>query len=114
VAVHITEELQDKTPLQVEMPETLQGSVAQSIVLDTREKILNKSSLIAAPILGSRDWNRTPAYSMEVPVRQYEECLENFKQSFIVHLEPSVVPVNAASSQVAARLRSGSGEGSLE
>lgn len=110
VAVHVSEELQEKQPLHVDMPETLQGSVAQSIVLDTREKILNKSSLIAAPILGSRDWNRTPAYSMEVPVRQYEECLENFKQSFIVHLEPSVVPVNAASSQVAARLRSGSGE----
>lgn len=110
VEVRVTEELQEKQPLQVEMPETLQGSVAQSIVLDTREKILNKSSLIAAPILGSRDWNRTPEYSMEVPVRQYEECLENFKQSFIVHLEPSIVPANAASSQVAARLRSGAGE----
>lgn len=110
VEVRVSEDLQEKQTLQVEMPETLQGSVAQSIVLDTREKILNKSSLIAAQILGSRDWNRTPAYSMEVPVRQYEECLENFKQSFIVHLEPSIVPANAASSQVAARLRSGSGE----
>ncbi|MCE9599689.1 MAG: hypothetical protein K8S54_17150 [Spirochaetia bacterium] len=93
--------------------ESFSGSIARNIVIDTREKILNKSSLFSALLLGSRDWNRTPAYSMEVPVRHYEECLENFKQSFIVHLEPSTIPANATTSQVAARLRSGSGESVL-
>lgn len=107
------EEKKEETD-ETEESETFSGSIARNIVIDTREKILNKSSLISAPLLGSRDWNRTPAYSMEVPVRQYEECFENFKQSFIVHLEPGVLPANAASNQMAARLRSGSGESVMD
>ncbi len=106
------QETEEGAPKEPE--ESLSGSIARNIVIDTREKILNKSSLISTPLLGSRDWNRTPAYSMEVPVRQYEECFENFKKSFIVHIEPAIVPANAATSQMAARLRSGSGESVMD
>jgi len=124
VAYTIPQMMGDEVPLEqveepeealptTDAPESLSGSIARNIVLDTREKILNKSSLFSAILLGSRDWNRTPAYSMEVPVREYEDCLESFKLSFIVHLESSVIPANAASSQIAARLRSGSGEAVL-
>ncbi|MBE7436850.1 MAG: hypothetical protein HS115_00230 [Spirochaetales bacterium] len=63
------------------------GSLARSIILETRERKLNQASIYSAKMRGSRDWNRTPAYSLEVPVRYYDECVRHFQKAYQVFLD---------------------------
>ncbi|MCB1317674.1 MAG: hypothetical protein KDK27_17035, partial [Leptospiraceae bacterium] len=79
-----------------------EGSLAANIVLETREHKLNRASIISVPILGSRDWNRTPHYRFEVPLVYFEQCVETFKKSYHVNIEEDNIkgPMNAAAAQV--------------
>lgn len=63
------------------------SSIAKNIVLETREHKLNRSSIFSTIIPGSRDWNRTPSYYMELPVREYEEEMEKFKIAYHVSIK---------------------------
>ncbi len=88
-----------------------QGSIARNIVIESREHKLNRASVFSAKLLGSRDWNRTPHYSFEVPVAYYDECLDNFKKAYQVNIDPNDVkgPMNTA----AALVRAGEGKSVL-
>lgn len=92
-------------------PENMPGSIARSIVLETRERRLNRASILSTVLLGSRDWNRTVNYSMELPVRFYEESVEHFKEAYQVNLDPQ--NVQTALSTAAALVRKGQGESFL-
>ena len=89
----------------------LDGSVAYSIVLETREHRLNRSSLIAVPLLGSRDWNRTPDYRLEVALPAFEDAVEKFKKAYHVNIDARDIrgPIN----NQAAQLLEGQGETSF-
>ncbi len=88
------------------------SSIARSIILETRERKLNRHSIFSVPILGSRDWNRTPWYSMEVPMRFYDQAVQNFRKAYHVNVDPDGIqgPVAPA----AAVHREGFGESVLD
>ncbi len=88
------------------------GSIARNIIIESQERRLNRSAILSALLLGSRDWNRTPHYSMELPVRFYAESVENFKNAYHVNMDPKNIlgPMNTA----AALVRQGQGENFLE
>ncbi|MCR9141077.1 MAG: hypothetical protein NXI24_02405 [bacterium] len=87
----------------------LGGSVALNIVIETREHKLNRSSMIAVPLLGSRDWNRSPAYSMEVPIKYFEECILQLKSAYHVNVDEDDL-LHTPMSTAAAVVRKGQGE----
>jgi hypothetical protein len=87
----------------------LGGSVALNIVIETREHKLNRSSMIAVPLLGSRDWNRSPAYSMEVPIKYFEECIQQLKSAYHVNVDEDDL-LHTPMSTAAAVVRKGQGE----
>lgn len=85
----IEEEVVSSVPVEEETDEEVDtGSLARSIILETRERKLNQASIYSAKMRGSRDWNRTPAYSLEVPVRYYDECVRHFQKAYQVFLDP--------------------------
>ena len=88
------------------------ASIAKNIVIESREHRLNRASIFATRLLGSRDWNRTPHYNLEVPVAYYKECLESFQKAYHINMDPNDIrgPMAAA----AAVVRSGVGEQLLE
>ena len=77
-------------------PEVFEGSIARSIILETREHRLAGSRILSVPILGSRDWNRTPDYRLEVPLEDYEACLETFRIAYHVNVPETLgkLPTN--------------------
>ncbi len=87
----------------------LGGSVALNIVIETREHKLNRASMIAVPLLGSRDWNRSPAYSMEVPIKYFEECIQQLKGAYHVNVDEDDL-LHTPMSTAAAVVRKGQGE----
>ena len=90
----------------------LSGSVALNIVIETREHKLNRASMIAVPLLGSRDWNRSPAYSMEVPIKYFEECVQQLKSAYHVNVDEDDL-LHTPMSTAAAVVRKGQGEHSI-
>lgn len=100
-----------ESPSQMEetAPKDDGGSIARSIVLETKERRLNRASILSAPLLGSRDWNRTLDYALEIPVKFYEECMENFRKAYHVNIGAEILtqPMSSA----AALVRKGAGEG---
>lgn len=80
------QKIEEIVPVKIDDSEKVNTSVALNIVLETREHKLNRASLISVPILGSRDWNRTPDYKFEVPLAYFEECIEQFKNSYHVNI----------------------------
>lgn len=70
-----------------EREEERKGSIAYNIVLETREHKLNRASIISTPLLGSRDWNRSPDYNMEAPIQYFEDCVEVFRDAYHVNLD---------------------------
>lgn len=99
-------------PAGLYQPDEEHFSIARSIILETRERKLNRHSIYSVPILGSRDWNRTPWYSMEVPVRYYDECVQNFRNAYHVNVDPN--DIQAPVAPAAAAQRKGLGESVLE
>lgn len=87
-------------------------SIARSIILETRERRIHRASLYAVPILGSRDWNRSQDYSMEISVQDYRNGLEDFKEAFLVILKPEDQPSSLTPS--GAMVKKGSGASHLE
>ena len=87
-------------------------SIARSIILETRERRIHRASLYAVPILGSRDWNRSRDYSMEISVQDYRNGLEEFKDAFLVVLRPEDQPSSLTAS--GAMVKKGSGASHLE
>ncbi len=87
------------------------GSIARNIVIETQEHRLNKNSIFSVPILGSRDWNRTPHYQLEVPLIKYRECLARFRESHLVVIDPRSLQTHMTSA--AAQLRKGNGAKNL-
>src|SRR5690606_22819831 len=82
---------EDSLPLvdrEISGPE---GSLARSIVLETMEHRLNRASFFQCDLIGSRDWNRTHHYVMQVPVAYYDECVNNFRRAYQVNLDPDNV-----------------------
>ena len=102
---------EDITPAAYQ-PDEEHTSIARSIILETRERKLNRHSIYSVTILGSRDWNRTPWYSMEVPVRFYDECVQNFRKAYHVNVDPDDIQTPVA--PAAAVHREGAGESVLE
>ena len=95
------------------IPENIkQSSIAKNIVLETREHKLNRSSIFSTIMHGSRDWNRTTSYYMELPAQEYERNVELFKKSYHVSLSPETHP--KAISSTSAVLRQSIGEDLLE
>jgi hypothetical protein len=62
-------------------------SIARNIILETHENKLNRSMFYRSNLIGSRDWNRTPHYVLEVSVIDYEKCMKLFRESYHVNLE---------------------------
>ncbi|MCB1139672.1 MAG: hypothetical protein KDK23_12985 [Leptospiraceae bacterium] len=87
-------------------------SIARSIILETKERRIHRASLYAVPILGSRDWNRSQDYSLEIAVQTYRTELQEFKDAFLVLLRPEDQPSSLTPSS--AMLKKGSGAASLE
>lgn len=87
-------------------------SVAKSIILETRERKFNKNSRYSVPILGSRDWNRSQDYALEIPVHEYREAIDKFESAFFVSTAPNMQP--PALSVATAQLTKGSGKDELE
>lgn len=86
-----------------------ESSIAQFIVLETREHKLNRASIIGTPLLGSRDWNRSPDYNLEIPIRYFEECVQQFRSAYHVNLNPADLLRNPLPT-AAAVVRRGIGE----
>tara|TARA_B100001939_G_scaffold241799_1_gene209207 strand:+ start:41285 stop:42874 length:1590 start_codon:yes stop_codon:yes gene_type:complete len=108
------EEKKTETTVQEEEDESGPPSVsiARSIILETRERRIHRASLYAVPILGSRDWNRSRDYSMEIAVQDYRNGLEEFKDAFLVVLRPEDQPSSLTPS--GAMVKKGSGASHLE
>lgn len=92
--LHLPEETEEE-----EEPHDLQefeGSIARNIILETRQHKLAGSRILSVPILGSRDWNRTPDYRMEIPLDEYESSMETFRVAYHVNLPETTgkLPVN--------------------
>jgi hypothetical protein len=87
-------------------------SIARSIILETRERRIHRASLYAVPLLGSRDWNRSQDYGLEISVQAYRTSLEQFKDAFQVVLKAEDQPSSLTPS--AAMIKKGSGASSLE
>lgn len=106
-------EVEEEAPpnmIDVPLPESkqLDGSIAKNIVIESQERRLNPGGLFYIPLLGSRDWNRTPDYALEITVQEYDTCLEKLKRSYHVNVDPENIqgPLPPA----AAENRIGSGE----
>lgn len=88
---------------QTSEPEAFSGSIARNIIIETRERRLSSAAIFFVPILGSRDWNRTNHYRMEVTVKEYETSLDLFKSAFFVSLplnpNPGNITISSARSQ---------------
>lgn len=95
-----------------EFDEPPRSSIARNIIIETKEQRLNRASMISAVILGSRDWNRTPYNSLDLPVTYYEVSLNNFKKACQVALIPDtpLLPM----SPTAAMSKIGEGKHHLE
>ncbi len=107
----LDEAVQSPSELEEATPRDDGGSIARSIVLETKERRLNRASILSAPLLGSRDWNRTMDYALEIPVKFYEECMENFRKSYHVNVGEEILtqPMSSA----AALVRKGAGEAQI-
>jgi len=97
---------------QREREEERRGSIAYNIVLETREHKLNRASIISTPLLGSRDWNRSPEYKMEAPIQYFEDCVEIFRDAYHVNYDESDLLLTALPPG-AAQVRRGMGENAL-
>ncbi|MBX7059893.1 MAG: hypothetical protein K1X75_17660 [Leptospirales bacterium] len=86
-----------------------ESSIAQFIVLETREHKLNRASIIATPLLGSRDWNRSPDYILEIPIRYFDECVTQFRSAYHVNMSPDKL-LHMPLPTAAAIVRKGVGE----
>ncbi|KAB2933190.1 MAG: hypothetical protein F9K24_07535 [Leptonema illini] len=62
------------------------ASIARNIVLESRSRRFHHSSYFAVPLLGSRDWNRSPHYSLEIGMIDYEEERRFFEEAFHIIL----------------------------
>ncbi len=69
-----------------ETKSTQASSIAHSIVLESRSRRFHHSSYFAVPLLGSRDWNRSPHYSLEISMMDYQEERRIFEGAFHVVL----------------------------
>ncbi len=87
----------------------LGGSIAYNIVLETREHKLNRASIISVPLLGSRDWNRSPHYNLEVPIKFFEECVTLLKEAYHVNVDENDI-LHVPMTTAAAVVRKGQGE----
>ena len=89
-----------------------EASAPRSLVLDGPRTERNRAAVYKTQLLGSRDWNRTPHYSMQIPAAYVEQGLENFKSAYQVNIDPqqSRGPLSAA----AAVVRRGEGQKVLE
>ena len=99
----------DMEPLTPDRNKELEGSLATNIVLETREHKLNRASIISVPLLGSRDWNRSPDYNMEVPIKFFEECVMLLKDAYHVNVDENDILIMPMATP-AAVVRKGSGE----
>lgn len=86
------------------------ASIARSIIIESRERRLNKASIISVPILGSRDWNRTIDYTLDLKVSDLESCLEEFRKAFHISLDETPIQISVSS----ARAHRGEGARHLE
>lgn len=87
-------------------------SIAYNIVLETREHKLNRASLINVPLLGSRDWNRSPDYHLEIPLRYFEDCARLFRDAYHVNYDDANI-LHTPLATAAAVVRRGMGEAAL-
>lgn len=60
--------------------------IAHNIVIESRSRRLGRSQVFSVPILGSRDWNRSFHYSMEINMGDYQEERSRFDDSFLLVL----------------------------
>lgn len=63
---------------------TDERSIAHNIVLESRSRRQARSTVFSVPILGSRDWNRSFHYSMEISMVDYQEERSRFDEAFLV------------------------------
>lgn len=73
-------------PFDIQLSRVADGSIARSIMLESRERKLNRSTLFSVPLLGSRNWNRTTHYVFETPVSYFQQSLEQFNSAYHVNL----------------------------
>ena len=90
----------------------VEAAAPRSLILDGPRTEKNRAAVYKTQLLGSRDWNRTPHYSMQIPAAYVEQGLENFKAAYQVNLDPqqSRGPLSAA----AAVVRKGEGQKVLD
>ncbi len=88
---------------QEDVRQDFEGSIAKSIVLETLEHKLNSASIISVPILGSKDWNRTPDYKMEVSVKEYDDSLDKFRIAFHVIVDEATASLQFSQMDAANR-----------
>jgi len=78
--------------LTEEFEEESSTSIAKNIILETREHKLNRASFFTTNLVGSRDWNRTPEYILEVSVIDYENNIKLFKSAYQISFDSSEIP----------------------
>ncbi len=78
------------------------AAAPRSLVLDGPPTERNRAGVYRTRILGSRDWNRTPHYSLQIPVAYVEQGLESFKTAYQVNVDPQQArgPLSAAAAVV--------------
>lgn len=59
-----------------------QSSIAHNIVLESRSRRFHRSNFFSVPLKGSRDWNRTKHYSLEIGMIDYQKEHHFFYESF--------------------------------
>ncbi|MBW7858582.1 MAG: hypothetical protein H3C43_09910 [Leptonema sp. (in: Bacteria)] len=63
-----------------------QSSIAHNIVLESRSRRFHRSNFFSVPLKGSRDWNRTRHYSLEIGMIDYQKEHHFFNEAFHIIL----------------------------
>ncbi len=110
-----TEDLSETPAVSSELPSdedeeqssALAGSIARNIIIETRERRYNNARIYAALILGSRDWNRTVGYRMEITLKDFTISQSRLHEAFFISLDGKDPP--ASLTGMNARLKKGMG-----
>lgn len=79
----------------------------RSLILDGPSGERKGAAVYKTALLGSRDWNRTPAYSLQMPAVFIDQAVANFNSAYQVNLEPG--QATGTMSAAAAIIRKGEG-----
>ena len=84
--VSILDAESDPNTTEPTISDDVDSSIAQNIVLESRSRRFHRSNYFSVPLLGSRDWNRSPHYSLEISMVDFNDEMRMFRDAFHIIL----------------------------